>query len=54
MSTEDADRDTIPCPPPSHIEVISMESLRPWIQPNDVDDSGIFAFTLDCELLDED
>jgi hypothetical protein len=43
MDSNDAkmdERDTIPCPPPSHVE--------------DLDDSGIFTFALDCESLDED
>jgi hypothetical protein len=42
------DRDTIPCPPPSHVEMIG------FVRPRPPEDSGIFTFALDCESLDED
>ena len=51
MDPDDTDRmDTIPAPPPSHVETVGF--LRRRVV--DLDDSGIFTFALDCESLDED
>jgi hypothetical protein len=56
MSPDDTDKmDTIPALPPSHMEVpvgSAVRLLRPLLY--ELDDSGIFAFSLDCESLDED
>lgn len=51
MNPDDTDRmDTIPSPPPSHVEAVGfIKPLRSLEE-----DSGIFAFALDCETLDED
>jgi hypothetical protein len=54
MNPDDTDRmDTIPAPPPSHVEMVSfMRPPAPGLL--ELDDSGIFAFSLDSDALDED
>jgi hypothetical protein len=44
------DRDTIPSPPPSHVE-LADPVVPPRFPPKEFDDSEIFAFAFD---LDED
>jgi hypothetical protein len=52
MTPDDTDKmDTIPSPPPTHVETIVFAPLRTvTLGP---DDSDMFAFSLDSELLDE-